>query len=87
MNTTTIADRVTRLEVRKADMIGSVFSDVDLSDSRFDDINMSGVKISDVNLSGGAIENARLDGFTIDGVLVTELFACWRANHKAADNA
>ncbi len=67
------------IEAEGSDLSGSSFRDVNLSGSRLHDANASGVVFSQVNLSGVAITDANLAGTTIDGVLVAELFAAYRA--------
>jgi uncharacterized protein YjbI with pentapeptide repeats len=71
-----------RLEVRDGDLSGSTFTDVKMSGSTFRDVNLSALRISDANLTNTAIADCRLDGMTIDGILVTELLAVWRAAHS-----
>jgi uncharacterized protein YjbI with pentapeptide repeats len=88
-----------RLEIRKADVSGSVFDDADfhninLSGSSFDNVNMSGwrihnanlagLRIDEANLAGASIVNGRLEGMTIDGHDVNDLIAFWREGHRAA---
>ena len=41
--------------------------------------NLSGPSIRKANLAGAAISEARLDGMTIDGILVLDLLAAYRA--------
>src|SRR5262249_46748889 len=82
-----------RLEVDHCDLSGSSFHDVNLSGTSYDDINMSGwrienvnlagLKLSQANLAGAAIKDCRLEGMTIEGILVTELLATYRAAQKS----
>ena len=68
---------------------GAEFDDINLSGSRFHNVNLSGSTITYANLSGlridgatmenAAIENANLEGMTINGVLITDLFAAYEA--------
>ena len=44
--------------------------------------NMSGWRVSGTNLIGSAITDCRIDGMTIDGILVTDLLAAYRAQTK-----
>ena len=48
-------------------------------------VNLSGLRVDKANLAGASIVNSRLAGMTIDGIEVTELLACWRAQHQAPD--
>jgi len=67
-----------------ARLSGSRIADVDLSDSVFDDVNLrratfenvalAHARFHNVDLSHASIDDACLEGFTINGVLVTELF-------------
>jgi len=59
-------------------MSGSSFHNINLSGARFEDVNMSNVVIDNANVSRMHFSNCKLDGMTIDGVMVTELFAAWR---------
>ena len=88
-----------RLDVRKSDLSGSAFDDVNLSSctvhnvnlsgASLDDVNMSGwrvnyvnlsgLRLSKANLAGASISESRYDGMTIDGVLVTEMIAAYKA--------
>lgn len=75
------------LEVENAALIGSTFTDVDLSESLFSDarldrasftnISMVNVRIRDADLTGVSIEDCALERMTIDGILVTELLAAY----------
>ncbi len=57
---------------------GATFENVRLENGSFHDINLKGVRFDDVNLSNASITNANLAGMTINGVLVTELFAAYQ---------
>ena len=49
-----------RLEVLQSCLIGSTFTDVNLSGASFDDVNLSGATIRNANLSGWKIEDVTL---------------------------
>ena len=49
-----------RMEVRKADLSGSKFDEVNLSGSDFRNINMSGCPFDDLNMSGWRVHNPNL---------------------------
>jgi uncharacterized protein YjbI with pentapeptide repeats len=68
-----------RLEVNDADLSGSSFVNVKLTNATFDDINLSHTTIHNVNLSHVSITDADTTGMTIDGVLVSDLQAAYRA--------
>jgi uncharacterized protein YjbI with pentapeptide repeats len=55
------------------------FRNVDLSDAIIENVNLAGLRVDNVNLSGASFADCTLTGMTIDGVLVTELFAAYRA--------
>ncbi len=74
-----IHDTKVCLDVKDADLSGSVFKDVNLAGCRISDVNLSGAMVRDANLAGVSISDSALDGMRIDGVLVTELFRVWRA--------
>ncbi len=69
----------------------AVFDDVNLSGASFDNINLAGVNINNVNLSGSsftnlnltdaAISSANYTGMTIEGVLVSDLLACYEKHN------
>ena len=66
-----------------ANLSGSVFHNVNLSNAKFDDVNLRGVEFHNIAFTGGSIRNACLGDFTIDdanydgmrieGILVTDL--------------
>jgi uncharacterized protein YjbI with pentapeptide repeats len=74
--------------VLNAKLTGSTFTDVCLGEAKFEDvnlagatfhnINLAGARFEDVTLKGAAIINANVEGMTIEGVLVSELFAAYR---------
>jgi uncharacterized protein YjbI with pentapeptide repeats len=68
-----------RLEVNDADLSASSFTNVKLADATFDDINFSNTTIHNANLSHVSIAESCTEGMTIDGVLVSELQAAYRA--------
>jgi uncharacterized protein YjbI with pentapeptide repeats len=87
-----------RLEVTQACLIGSTFTNVNLSNAAFNDVNLSGASIRNANLSGWQVQDVTLsglqlrdadlrnasivecltEGMTIDGILLSDLIACWR---------
>jgi uncharacterized protein YjbI with pentapeptide repeats len=79
------------LEASKCNLAGSTFDDVNLANLVVENVNLSGGRLHDVNLSHLQISNAcchevsirdaALDGMTINGVLVSDLFAAYRL-HK-----
>ncbi len=72
-----------RIAAVDADLSGSEFVDVALRGAVLRDVNLSGAVIEDADLSGCAIVDCRVEGMTIDGVLVGDLFAAWRAARGA----
>jgi uncharacterized protein YjbI with pentapeptide repeats len=66
------------LTVDGCDLANSEFRDVNLSASVFDDVNLTGVRISNANLKGANLVDCDLRGATIEGVLVSDLFAAYR---------
>jgi uncharacterized protein YjbI with pentapeptide repeats len=70
--------RLPRSTFTDVDLSQSVFSDVNLRGAVFDDTALTGATLRDVDLGGASIVDARLEGFTIDGVLVSELFRVYR---------
>ena len=71
-----------RLDVNDADLTASSFVNVKLANATFDDINFSHTTINNVNLSHVSITDADTTGMTIDGVLVSDLQAAYRATQK-----
>jgi uncharacterized protein YjbI with pentapeptide repeats len=77
------------LEAKKCNLAGSIFDDVNLANVVVENVNLSHARLHDVNLSHLQITNAcchdvsisdaALDGMTINGVLVTDLFAAYRS--------
>ena len=75
------------LEASKCNLAGSTFYDVNLANVVVENVNLSGGRLHDVNLSHLQITNAcchdvsisdaTLDGMTINGVLVSDLFAAY----------
>jgi hypothetical protein len=47
-------------------------------------VSFAGLKIVKANLAGAAITRGRMEGMTIDGILVSDLLAAYRAG-KAAE--
>jgi uncharacterized protein YjbI with pentapeptide repeats len=67
------------ITVSGSDLPGSVFRDVSLAGSVLDDVDLSAVTIGNANLAGARFLDCNLLGATIEGVLVSELFAAYRA--------
>lgn len=65
--------------IEDADAEGMTFVNVNLCRATFRDVNLSGATIAKADLSGVAVTDATLDGTTIDGILVSDLLAKWRA--------
>ena len=59
----------------------SRFENVNLSDTSFNNLNMAGASFSNLNLSDAVITDANLKGMTINGVLVSDLFAAFEKNN------
>jgi uncharacterized protein YjbI with pentapeptide repeats len=59
------------------DLRAARFDNVCLAESTFNNIDLSAARFSGVNLKNVAIKYAAMDGMTIDGVLVTDLFAAF----------
>ncbi|PZQ83612.1 MAG: hypothetical protein DI549_07085 [Ancylobacter novellus] len=72
---------------------GSRFDDVNMSGWAVKNVNFSGLALECANVSGARITRAdlvgvsiaecRLDGMRIDGILVTDMLAAYRAAHEA----
>ena len=75
-----LKDAKERLEVHHADLSGSSFDDINMSGWCVDKVNLSGLRLTHANLAGASIKDCRLEGLTIDGILVTELLAAYRAS-------
>jgi len=69
---------LTEARFHDTNLAGADFDDVNLSGARLHNINLSEATFDNLNLSNAAITNAKLDGMTIDGVLVSDLFAAWK---------
>lgn len=63
-----------------ADLSSSSFANVNLSAAVFDDVNLSNASIQNANLSNVHIADANTSGMTINGVLVSDLQAAFRAS-------
>jgi uncharacterized protein YjbI with pentapeptide repeats len=70
-----MGDRV--VEIRK---VKHRLHDVNITGLRLDKANMAGARVREGNLGGASIADCRLDGMTIDGVLVSDLFAAYKAS-------
>jgi uncharacterized protein YjbI with pentapeptide repeats len=71
-----------RLDVNDANLSDSSFVNVKLTNATFDDINFSNTTINNANLSHLHITDSCTVGMTIDGVLVSDLQAAYRATLK-----
>lgn len=68
-----------RLDANDADLSASSFVNVKLTNTTFDDIDFCNTTINNANLSNVSITDSCTVGMTIDGVLVSELQAAYRA--------
>jgi len=68
-----------RLEATDADMSGSTFTDVNLSGATIQNANLAQLRISNADLRGVSIVESQTDGMTINGILVADLLAAYRA--------
>jgi hypothetical protein len=66
-------------EFSNSKLAGTSFENVDMARCRLNDVNLSGTAIADVNLTDVSISQATMVGMTIDGILVTEMLAAYRA--------
>lgn len=71
-----------QLDVNDADLSGSSFVNVKLANATFDDINFSHTSIHNANLSHVSIAGSCTVGMTVDGVLVSDLQAAYRATRS-----
>lgn len=70
-------------------LAGASFDDINLSNAHFHNVNLSNWRVQDANLTGMQITQADLrrasishsltEGMSIDGILVSDLFAAYRA--------
>ena len=60
---------------------GASFDDANLSGWRVQNVNLAGLKIVQANLAGASISKGRMEGMTIDGILVSDLLAAYRAQN------
>jgi hypothetical protein len=65
---------------------GAVFDDCNLSGWKIHNVNLAGLKIVKANLAGASITQGRMEGMTIEGILVSDLLAAYRAG-KPADQS
>jgi uncharacterized protein YjbI with pentapeptide repeats len=68
---------------KDVNMSGAVFDDCNLSGWKIHNVNLGGLKIAKANLAGAAIMQGRMEGMTIDGILVSDLLAAYRAGKPA----
>jgi uncharacterized protein YjbI with pentapeptide repeats len=54
-----------------------------LSGWKLHDVNLAGLKIVHANLAGASITQGRIEGMTIEGILVSDLLAVYRASKSA----
>jgi len=50
-------------------------------------VNLSGLKIRQANLQGADIAECRIDGVKINGILLTDLLAAYRASQATPPTA
>ena len=62
---------------RDVNLRGAEFDDVCLADSTFNNINLSSTRFTAINMKDVSIKYAAMDGMTIDGILVSDLFAAY----------
>ena len=82
-----------RLHVEDCNLAGSRFSNVNLGGASFDNVNLSDGSLHDVNLARANITDANLAdvsinrstmvGMRVDGVLVSDLIAAYRAQARS----
>lgn len=75
---------------KRVAMFKSAIDDANMSDlavhnttmkgARWSDVDMTGLSIVNANLAGASIAESNLEGLTIDGVLVTEMMAAYKAS-------
>jgi len=63
-------------------LAGSTFRDVDLSDTVFEDVSVRGARFTEADLTGVTITDSNVAGMRIDGVLVSDLVASYRARQR-----
>ncbi len=68
---------------RNVNMSGATFEDANLSGWKLHDVNLAGLKIVKANLAGASITQGRTEGMTIEGILVSDLLAAYRASISA----
>ena len=68
---------------KNVNMSGATFEDANLSGWKLTDVNLAGLKIAKANLAGASIMEGRMEGMTIEGVLVSDLLAAYRASKSA----
>jgi uncharacterized protein YjbI with pentapeptide repeats len=54
---------------------------------KLDDVNLAGLKIVKANLAGASISQGRMEGMTIEGILVSDLLAAYRASTSAENKS
>jgi uncharacterized protein YjbI with pentapeptide repeats len=75
------------IAVSGSDLSQSSFRDVNLTSSVFHDVNLAGITIENADLAGARLFDCNLLGATIEGVLVSDLFAAYRTvTGKGADS-
>jgi uncharacterized protein YjbI with pentapeptide repeats len=57
-----------------------------MSGWRVHDVNLAGLKIDKANLAGASITKGRMEGMTIEGILVSDLLAAYRASTSGKDS-
>ena len=69
------------LLVENVNIAGAKFDDVNMESAVFNNIKLAGARFTDINFSNASIDHANLTGMTINGLLVTDLLAAYKASH------
>jgi uncharacterized protein YjbI with pentapeptide repeats len=64
-----------------ANLTGAVVTDCNLAGVRIENASLSGIQICNASLKGAALTDCATEAMTIDGVLVSEMMAAYRAAH------
>src|SRR5947209_20280559 len=72
---------------KNVNMSGATFEDANLSGWKVSDVNLAGLKIVKANLAGASISQGRMEGMTIEGILVSDLLAAYRATQPAENKS
>jgi uncharacterized protein YjbI with pentapeptide repeats len=76
-----------RLDVKKSDVSGSSFDDVNMSGWRVNYVNLSGLRVTKANLAGASITESHYEGMTINGIAVTDMMAAYKAAQVSSNEA